>query len=474
MKLQQYQWELANFQINKKTGDYKTMKKFISLLLVITTISLFTGCATKEKDKTVDNTPVQEDNVDQDNEEQETDADNEVVHIKFFTGKVETVDLMNEIIDDFNKEHPGIVVEQEFQKDASNVIKVKFASSDIPDITTVVAQEYIDQGKYMDVSNEAWWDRIQPAIKDMCTDVKSGKQYRVASNMTMAGLFYNKAIFDELGIDEAKTWKEFEEDLAKIKESKPDVVPLFMAGKDSWTLGHLIEFMAHGVIKQTYGVTDSKKAFLANDDAKLQLGAEGGPMDSFASVIISGRDKKLFNDDFLTATYDNQVEMFANGEAAVISQGMWALSGILDKNPDMAENIGFMPYPAITDSTEPVILSAEDSAYAITSASKHPEEAKEFLNYLFKAENLKKYSESIKSPCAFKDVDADWGPIKEQVNNALSNGVNIGFTNESPSGFSGDDAGRMVQELYAGQYSASIDFAKAYKEVWDKAWNASN
>lgn len=450
------------------------MKKIISILLVIMTLSLFTGCSTKAKDEAVDKTPVEENNSTEDTDEGKPEAKDEVVHIKLFTGKVETVDLMNEIIDEFNASHSNIVVEQEFQKDASNVIKVKFASDDIPDITTVVTQEYIDQGKYIDLSNEKWWNRIQPAIKDMCTDVKSGKQYRVASNMTMAGLFYNKGILDELGIDEAKTWKDFEGDLAKMKESKGDVVPLFMAGKDSWTLGHLIEFVAHGVIKQTYGVTESKKAFLANDDSKLQFGAEGGPMDSFASVILSGKDKKLFNDDFLTATYDNQVEMFANGEAAIISQGMWALSNIIEKNPDMAENIGFMPYPAITDSTEPVILSAEDSAYAITSASNHQEEAKEFLDYLFKPENLKKYSESIKSPCAFKDVDADWGPIKEQVNNALSNGVNIGFTNECPSGFSGDDAGRMVQELYAGQYETTIDFAKAYKEVWDKAWNASN
>jgi raffinose/stachyose/melibiose transport system substrate-binding protein len=450
------------------------MKKIISILLVIMTISLFTGCSTKEKDEAVDKTPVEEKNSIEDTDEAKPAPKDEVVHIKLFTGKVETVELMNEIIDEFNESHSNIVVEQEFQKDASSVIKVKFASDDVPDITTVVTQEYIDQGKYIDLSNEKWWDRIQPAIKDMCTDVKSGKQYRVASNMTMAGLFYNKAIFDELGINEARTWKDFEGDLAKIKESKADVVPLFMAGKDSWTLGHLVEFVAHGVIKQTYGVTESKKAFLANDDSKLQFGAEGGPMDSFASVILSGKDKKLFNDDFLTATYDNQVEMFSNGEAAIISQGMWALSNIIEKNPDMAEKIGFMPYPAITDSTEPVILSAEDSAYAITAASKHQEEAKEFLDYLFKPENLKKYSESIKSPCAFKDVDADWGPIKEQVNNALSNGVNIGFTNECPSGFSGDDAGRMVQELYAGQYKTTIDFAKAYKEVWDKAWNASN
>jgi raffinose/stachyose/melibiose transport system substrate-binding protein len=60
------------------------------------------------------------------------------------------------------------------------------------------------------------------------------------------------------------------------------------------------------------------------------------------------------------------------------------------------------------------------------------------------------------------------------VAQALKNGVNIGFTTEGPSGFSGDDAGRMVQELYMGKYRTSIDFAKAYKASWDKAWKAAN
>ena len=102
------------------------------------------------------------------------------------------------------------------------------------------------------------------------------------------------------------------------------------------------------------------------------------------------------------------------------------------------------------------------------------EEAKKFLDFLFEADNMVKYSEFIKSPSAFEDVSADWGPIKDEVAHALATGIHIGFTNENPSGFSGDDAGRMVQELYAGEYKTSIDFAAAYKEIWDKAWNASN
>ncbi len=431
------------------------------------------GCAKTEDPVVATNTDEAADTVN-DEVAVETGDSSDPITIKFFTGKVETVDLMNEIISEFNAANPGIIVEQEFQKDASNVIKVKFASGDVPDITTVVTQDYIDQGKYLDLTNEVWWDRIDPAIRDLCTDVKSGNQYRVASNMTMAGLYYNKAIFEDLGLGEAVTWSEFEDDLTQIKDNYSDVTPFFMGGKDSWMLGHLIEFMAHGVIKQELGITESKVALLANDDSKLHLGDVGGPMESFAAAIISTRDKGLFNSDFLTATYDNQIEAFAMGKAAVISQGMWALGGILEMNPEMTGNIGFMPYPAITPDTKPVILSAEDSAYAITTDSEHPEEAKKFLDYLFQVDNMVRYSEFVKSPSAFTDVSADWGPLKDEVAQALSAGIHIGFTNESPSGFSGDDAGRMVQELFVGEYATSEEFAIAYKEVWDKAWSASN
>jgi raffinose/stachyose/melibiose transport system substrate-binding protein len=404
---------------------------------------------------------------------QPQETSKEKVKLKFFTGKVETVDLMNDMIAKFNKENPNIVVEQEYQKDASSVIKVKFASGDVPDITTVVSQDYIDQGKYLDLSGEAFWSRVLPSIKDLSTDVKSGKLYKAATNVTMAGIFYNKKIFSELGLKEALTWNDFKANLQKVKDKKPDVVPMFIAGKESWTLGHLIEFLPHGVIKQKLGVNPARKAFINNETDKLAFDAAGGSIESFGGRLLELKNEGLINKDALTATYDNQKEAFASGKAAVISQGMWVLGDLLKLNPVLKDDIGFSPFPSIMDGTKPVVLSAEDSVYAITSASKHPAEAKKFLEFLFKPENLKMYSEFLKSPPAFTDVSADWGPLKDQASAALKTGVNISFT-DSPSGFSGDDAGRMVQELLAGKYTAPSDFAKAYKAAWDKAWSATN
>ncbi|MDU2243668.1 MAG: extracellular solute-binding protein, partial [Paenibacillus sp.] len=269
------------------------------------------------------------------------------------------------------------------------------------------------------------------------------------------------------------TWEEFVDQLQTIQEKKPDVVPLFIAGKESWTLGQLIEFVGHGPVKQQLGVIPAKKAFINNDSAQLKFDEQGGAMDTFARRLLELRDKKLVNSDLVTATYDNQKQAFVDGKAALIIQGMWVMGDLFKMKPEFTDNIGFTVIPSVVDGLKPTVLSAEDSAYAITAESKHPEEAKKFLDFLLRPENLKIYSETLKSPAAFTDVDADWGPLKDQAAEALRQGANIAFT-DWPSGFSGDDAGRMVQELMVGKYDNSHDFAVDFKKAWDKAWDANN
>ncbi len=392
--------------------------------------------------------------------------------VNFFTGKIETIDLLNEIIAEFNAANPGIVVEQEYQNDASSIIKVKFASGEVPDVMTTYEQEFVDQGKYLDISGmNEWWDRLIPSMKESCTDLKTGNQYRVCTNMTMAGFFYNKEIFAELGLAPAATWDEFVQNLTVIKEQKADVVPWFIFGKEAWHLGHLIEFIPHGYLKQSLGALNCKTAMLSNDAEKLNFGAADGCMAVFAQNMLDLQAKGLINDDVLTATSDNCVEAFVTGKAAMFSNGMWALSGILEANPDMADKIGFAPYPAYMPGSQPVVLCAEDSGYSISASTENVEAAKAFLSFLFSAENQKKYSESLGSPSAFTDVDAAWAPeaFAGEVNAALSNAVNIGFTNEKPAGFSGDDAGRMLQDLLAGTYDAQ-GFAQAYEKAWNEGF----
>lgn len=431
-------------------------KKMLAIMICLAvTASAIVGCSPAKEDTQTSST--------------EMEASGEKVTLTLFTGKIETIDVMGEIINDFNNSQDRITVVQEYQKDASNIIKIKFASNEVPDIMTTYEQGYADEGKYLDLSNEdALWERLSPEMKEACTDVKSGKQYRICTNRTMAGFFYNKEIFDELNLEVPDNWDDFVSVLETLKSEKPDVTPWFIFGSEAWHLGHLIEFIPQGYVKSTLGILKAKKAMLENKKEELEFGDADGPIAVFAEKMLELQEKDLINADVLTATSDNCVQDFVNGKAAMFSNGMWVISSLLEASPEIAGKIGFAPYPAYMPNSKPVVLSAEDSGYCISATTEHKEEAMEFLNYLFYAENQKKYSEAAKAPSAFTDVDAEWAPanVVIEVNDALENAVNIGFTNEKPAGFSGDDAGRLFQELLAGQYTPE-EFAKTFEENWD-------
>ena len=442
------------------------MKKWIAMLLMLTMlVSMFAGCTPAATTPAAEDTAAPAAAA---TEAPATEAPAKDVNLSFFTGKVETIDLLDQIIADYNAQSNGITVEQEYQQDASNIIKIKFASDAVPDVMTTYEQEFVDQGKYLSLNDMSqWWDRLIPSMKESCTDLASGNQYRVCTNMTMAGFFYNKQMFADLGLTPATTWDQFVSNLQAIKTAYPDVDPWFIFG-EAWHLGHLIEFFPHGYIKAKYGATAAKQAFLNNDSSILQWGNPDGAMATFAKDLVDLQQKGLINADVLTATSDNCIDAFVTGKTAMFSNGMWCLSSILEKNPDMADNIGFAPYPAMMADGVPVVLVAEDSGYSIYADTPNKDAAIDFLNFLFSAENQKKYSEALGSPSAFTDVTADWAPasVVAGVNDAVKSATNIGFTNEKPAGFSGDDAGRLVQDLLAGTYTPET-FAKAYEAAWN-------
>lgn len=394
----------------------------------------------------------------------------EKITLKFFNGNVEMVDWYNDAVDRFNAENDHIKVEHEFLKEGTSALQIKFASGDIPDITTMGTQQMIDAGKFLDLTEGVWWDRIDTSIKEVSADVKSGKNYYIPSNTMITAAIYNQTIFKELGLTPADTWEKFVDNLRAIKAAKPDVTPLYFAGKEAWTMGMLFGYIPDAVQRQKLGELTYSKAALNGDLEQLKFAVAGGPLEKYIDGLLTLQKEGLINDNILTATYDDQINAIANGEAAIIFQGMFAVPGILSANPNAENDLRVMAFPAMEDDVKPAINQGPDSIYFITADSKHPEECKEFLTWLFSAENQKLYTEARIAPSAFNDVTADLGPIYDSAIEVAKNAAIIGLSRE-PAGFGGDATGIMLQELFAGKYTPA-EFAQAFETNWKAAFDA--
>ena len=394
----------------------------------------------------------------------------EKVTVKFFNGNVEMVDWYNEAVDRFNQQSDTIKVEHEFQKEGTAALQTKIAADDIPDITTMSSQQMIDAGKFLDLSDSEWWDRIDPSIKELSKDTKSGKNYYIPSNTMITAAIYNQKIFDELKLTPANTLDEFTDNLRAVKKARPDMDPLYFSGKEAWTIGMLFGCIPEAVERQKIGDLEYGKAALEGDLSVLKYSEKDGALEKYMDWLGTLQEEGLINDNVLTATYDDAMNAIAKGEAAVIFQGLFALGGIIDINPEAVNELRVSAMPAVSADVKPAINQSPDSTYYIMADSPNQEAAKEFLTWLFSVENQVSYTETRNAPSAFEDVSADLGPIVESAVEVSKSAASLGPAKE-PAGFGGDASGVMLQEFFAGQYTPE-EFAAAYEKAWKTAFDA--
>ena len=379
-----------------------------------------------------------------------SEAAGEPVTVRFFNGNVEMVDWYNDAVERFNAESESVKVEHEFQKEGTSALQTKFAAGDIPDITTMGTQQMIDAGKFVDLTDSEWWDRIDPAVKEISVDNKSGKNYYLPTNTMMTGTIYNQKIFDELNLKPAKTLDEFTENLRAIKNAYPDKTPLFFSGKEAWTMGMLFGYIPGAAERQRLGELEYNRAALDGDMDKLKFGEAGGPLEKYVAWLGQLQQEELINSNVLTATYDDAMNAIANGDAVILFQGMFTIGTILEINPDAEAELRASSFPAVEADVKPAINQTADSTYYLTADSANQEASKEFLDWLFTKENQVSYTETRNAPSAFTDVTVDIGPIYTSAQESAEESAIIGATVE-PAGFGGDASGIMLQEFFAGQ-----------------------
>ncbi|MBN2051607.1 MAG: extracellular solute-binding protein [Spirochaetales bacterium] len=257
--------------------------------------------------------------------------------------------LRLKVIEDFEAQNPNVEVELTMLENEAFKQKIQVAvqAGAPPDLFHSwgggVMVEYAEAGQLRDITGFVKSDLSKiVGIGALGVYGYDGKYYGSPYDMGAVGMWYNKAIFEEIGASVPKTWPEL---LAVIKKAKAaGYIPIALGGGDKWPAHFWWVYLAMRIGGQdafnaAYGGSGSFKdpTFVKAGEMLLELAA-----------------LEPFQTGFLGATYDDQAALMGNGKAAMELMGQWAPAteaSNSDTGDGIGDDLGWFSFPAVPGGT---------------------------------------------------------------------------------------------------------------------------
>ncbi|MET9318197.1 extracellular solute-binding protein [Kribbella sp. NPDC003505] len=185
-------------------------------------------------------------------------------------------------------------------------------------------------------TGKTWLDAFSPAALDFMTNPKDKGIYGVPTELSTQVLFYNKGMFDKLGITPPTTWAQFEAAADKLLASK--VAPVAVTGLFHPYMGMWSDNLWLRTVgwKKANAVLARSEGSLSDDPGFLK-GLE---------MLQAMRDKKYFAPGFEGTDFTPAQAQFFQGKTGIILMGSWLVGEMKDVIPADFE-IGVLPFPSV-------------------------------------------------------------------------------------------------------------------------------
>src|SRR5690625_4297445 len=157
-----------------------------------------------------------------------SNGNNDSVTLTFFSWDGE--DKMKPLLEGFKEAHPEIEIEFSHAPPIEGYIsnlQTRLLSDSAADVFIMAAEnrnDLIDGDYVLDLTEEPFMEKISDANKEAYSS--DGKVYAMSVSSWGGGIFYNKKLFDEAGIDpNPDTWDEFIEIGKELKAN--GITPLY-------------------------------------------------------------------------------------------------------------------------------------------------------------------------------------------------------------------------------------------------------
>lgn len=289
--------------------------------------------------------------------------------------------------DDYMAAHPNVNIEitvlenEAFKTKLTTVMQ----SGDPPDVFQSwgggAFNQQIDAGLLKDITADleadpAWRDSFAPGALGVYS--YQGKNYGVPWDMGMVGFWYNKALFEQAGIDAPPaTWDEFLEDVQILKDA--GITPISIGEGDKWPGMHFWNYLATRICGQEKFEAAMARTGSFSDPCFVEAGVK---LQELLAL-------EPFQEGFLGATHDEMQATFGNGQAAMELSGQWAPSTQAANAADqvgVGENLGLFGFPAVEDGAGAgTDVVGGGNGFAIGKNAEP--EAVDFVKYLTSVEN---------------------------------------------------------------------------------------
>lgn len=370
------------------------------------------------------------------------------------------------LIDGFEKANPGVTVElEEVAGDASydQLIRSRIQSGTAPDVFEILngiggMRPYVDAGLLTDLSTEPWVEHLLPAVADQGAAF-GGKQYAFTTQLSTEGLFYNKEIFAANGVEPPRDWEAYLDAVKTLNAA--GVTPAAVGGADGWTLW--LQTIVQAVNLEAFqkpnspvaaSLVDGSAAFSDSDEWREIL-------DSFQTLVEAG----TYGPNASGVDFTASANEFANGQAAMLVQGDFALNAVRTANPDL--EIGYLPFPSTEAGVEPAVALSAGGTLAVPAAAPNADLAKKLLAYLAEPATMAEYLTAAAALPSLDNVqpeDLDLDPALAEILPAVRSksfdGAFIGLDPQTTTALQAGLQGLLTSTMSVDDVLASMDQAQ--------------
>ncbi|MDQ0923884.1 raffinose/stachyose/melibiose transport system substrate-binding protein [Pseudarthrobacter sp. W1I19] len=358
------------------------------------------------------------------------------------------------ILDDFkNKTGITVKLDQQGGGDFAQILQSRVSAKADIDVLNVRAgaefNKYAKANTFEDLTGQAFLNNVDDiGLKPGEVD---GKTFGYSQSSYVTGVFYNKDMFEKLGIDVPKSWDELTTAAAKIKAA--GTAPFVFTAADAWTN----QYFYHNAVAIYAQEHPSFMEDLATGKAKWQ--------DNNLFTRQVQRFQDLVKKDYFVPGANSLPgqegqNVFASGKAAMYLMGTWTLSSLTPQGFEM----GMFPLPINEPGQPPAVASSlSDNMYSVTSWSKKKDAAEKFLDFLTQKESAIAYSEANKNASTIKGAVGNFSPYQAD-SDALTKAAAPYPTNIGPS--VNGTGPSILGEIIAGTASAD-DAVKKFQALQD-------